>query len=129
VKTSKWWILAASTLDSSLVARHRQLDVADVVGTSSWRAANAVGTSSWRAADAMENANVVGVVAATSTLASSGMSTHFSQFQATLVASFFTIFSDDLTRSPKHNATVGDEFAQKVLNTSGGRAEDNCPTE
>jgi hypothetical protein len=79
--TSKLWILVASTLDSTLAAGPRQLDAIDAVGTSSWRASDAVG-----------NANVVGAVAATSALASSGMSTHFNQFHETLVASFFTIF-------------------------------------
>jgi hypothetical protein len=90
--TSKLWILVASTLDSTLAAGPRQLDAIDAVGTSSWRVANAVGTSSWRASDAVGNANVVGAIAATSALASSGMSTHFNQFHETLVASFFTIF-------------------------------------
>jgi hypothetical protein len=43
--TSKWWILAASILDSILTAGPGQLDTADVVGISSWRVIDAMGTS------------------------------------------------------------------------------------
>jgi hypothetical protein len=31
--TSRWWILAASTLDSTIIAGPEQLDVIDAVGT------------------------------------------------------------------------------------------------
>jgi hypothetical protein len=67
VGTSKWWILAASIVDSMLVAGPGQLDATNDVGISSWRVVDAMGTSSWRATDVM---GVMGAALATSALAS-----------------------------------------------------------
>jgi hypothetical protein len=85
MESSRWWILAALTLDSTLAARPGQLDVANGMGTSSWRVTNVVGTSNWRVTDAVGKANVMGAAPVTSALTNSGMNTTFSQFHATLV--------------------------------------------
>jgi hypothetical protein len=70
--TSWWWILAASTVDSTLVIRSEHLDATDTMGISSSRVANIVGTSSnWRV---VITVGVVGAAPATFALASSGMS-------------------------------------------------------
>jgi hypothetical protein len=72
VGTPRWWIMTASTVDSTLTAGPEHLEAADAIMISSWRVTNVVGTSSgWRATDVM---GVVGATPATSTLANSGMS-------------------------------------------------------
>jgi hypothetical protein len=43
--TSRWWILAASIVDSTLTVGPEHLDAAEAVGISSWRVTDAVGTS------------------------------------------------------------------------------------
>jgi hypothetical protein len=48
VVTSRWWILDASIVESTLLVGHRQLDIVDAVGVSSWRVTDAVGKSSRR---------------------------------------------------------------------------------
>jgi hypothetical protein len=58
VGTSKWWILAALTVDCTIAVRPRQLDATDAMGISNWRVADAMGAA-----------------LAISALASSGMST------------------------------------------------------
>jgi hypothetical protein len=66
---SRWWIVPASTVDSTLIAGPKHLDAANVMGISNWRVTDAMGTSSsWRAAD------VMGVAPVTYAFASSGMS-------------------------------------------------------
>jgi hypothetical protein len=48
--TFRWWILAASTVDSTLTVGLEHLDAIDALGISNWRFTDAVGTSSsWRA--------------------------------------------------------------------------------
>jgi hypothetical protein len=70
--TSRWWILATSTVDSALAVGPEHLDAADAMGISSGRVTDTVGTSSsWRATIAM---GVMGAVPTTSALASSSMS-------------------------------------------------------
>jgi hypothetical protein len=72
VGTSRWWILAASIVDSTLAVGPEHLDAFDAVGICSWWIADAMETSSnWRADVTM---GVVGGTPVTSALVSSGMS-------------------------------------------------------
>jgi hypothetical protein len=44
--TSKWWIMATSTADSTLAVEPEHLGAVDTVGISSWRVTDTVGTAS-----------------------------------------------------------------------------------